>query len=249
MKKLFILALAITSALSAWSQDSTGISAAKKKKKSWSNISLSNRANDHLMVQIGYNGWLQKTDTLKTKGIPRTFNVYFMYDFPFKSDPRFSVGAGVGVGVDNVYFNKLYIDITGKNVNRIDMQDQSNGNHFKRFKLATTYLEIPVELRFALNPENTNKSWKFAVGGKIGTLLGATAKGKILQNQSGGTVDNYTLKEKSNRYFNSTRICATARISKGVFGVFASYQINDFIKSGYGPAVKPFQVGLVFSGL
>lgn len=248
MKKLFILVLATTSAFSLWAQDSTNTTTAKKK-RNWNNVSLSNRANDHFMIQIGYNGWAQKSDTLKTKGIPRSFNFYFMYDFPFKTDPRFSIGAGVGLGTDNVYFNKLYIDITGKNVNRIDVQDQSAGNHFKRFKVATTYLEVPLELRFAVNPENTNKSLKFAIGGKAGTLLGASAKGRILQSQNGGTIDNYTLKEKSKRYFNGTRLSATARISKGVFGIYGSYQINEFIKAGYGPNVRPFQIGIVLSGL
>jgi hypothetical protein len=122
-------------------------------------------------------------------------------------------------------------------------------NHFKKYKLATTYLEAPVELRFAMNPENTNRSWKFAIGGKIGTLMSASTKGKTLQNRSGNTINAFTQKEKAKRFFEGTRLSVTGRISYGVFGIYGAYQVNSFIKDGMGPDVRPFQVGISISGL
>ena len=55
-----------------------------------------NRANDHFMVQLGYDGWAPVPDTIHIKGFSHSVNVYIMLDFPFKTDPRFSVGIGVG---------------------------------------------------------------------------------------------------------------------------------------------------------
>src|SRR6266700_273768 len=124
MKKLFTLCLVIICGLSVSAQYSTG------------KINLTNRPNDHFMIQIGYYGWATKPDTVSTKGIPRTFNMYFMYDFPFKTDPRFSIGAGIGLGSDNMYFNKMTIDITGSKGNTLGFQAVSDTNYFKKYKLA-----------------------------------------------------------------------------------------------------------------
>jgi hypothetical protein len=258
MKKLITLSLALAFVLPLFAQDSTKTAApapapaaSASKKKVWKYNP--NRANDHFMIQVGYNGWASKPDTISTKGIPRTFNMYFMFDFPFKTSPRFSVGIGAGLGTDNFYLNKQSIDIAGRTSNTLAFK--SDTNYFKKYKLATTYLEIPVELRFAANPDNTNKSWKVAVGGKIGTMLSAMTKGKNLMSSKGGTINSYTEKIKSKRYFNSTRLAVTGRISKGVFGIFGQYQINQFIKDGAVPAgsqlvdIRPFTIGLSISGL
>lgn len=252
MKKLLILFLIVASASSLTAQDSTvttTVTPAKKKKKDWSKVSLGNRANDHFMMQLGYNGWSQKPDTLNTKGLSRSFNMYFMFDFPFKSDPRFSIGIGAGFGTDNMFFKNTEIDITGRNANKLGFKNVADTNHFKKYKLATTYAEAPVELRFVANPENSNRSWKIAIGGKIGTLLSASTKGKTLQNRNGNTINAYTQKEKAKRFFNGTRLAVTGRVGYGNLGIFGSYQINNFIKDGSGPDVRPFQMGIVLSGL
>jgi Outer membrane protein beta-barrel domain len=246
MKQLFTLFLALFITYSLSAQDSTTV---KRQKRDWSKINMSNRPNDHFMLQLGYNGWSQKPDTIQTKGLSRSFNMYFMFDFPFKTDPRFSVGIGAGVGSDNVFFTKTIIDITGRNANTLGFKNVSDTNYFKRYKLNTTFVEAPVELRFSANPANSNKSWKIALGAKVGTMLSAHTKGKNLLNKSGGVINSYTDKEKSKRYFNGTRLSVTGRIGYGVLGIYGSYQINSFVKEGFGPDVKPFQIGISISGL
>lgn len=261
MKKLLVLALIMSSAFSLIAQDSTrsaqqvqdsiikANTPTKKKKKDWSKVSLDNRSGDHFMLQFGINNWTNSPDSLKTKGFSRTFNMYLMYDLPFKTDPRFSVGLGIGVGSDNMYFDKTYVDVSGKTSNRLTFQDVSDTTHFKKFKVMNTYLEIPLELRFTANPENYNRSWKMALGAKVGTMVSAVTKGKTFQNSSGQTINAYTQKEKAKRFFNSTRLAVTGRIGYGVFNIFAVYQINAFVKEGFGPDVRPLQVGLAISGL
>lgn len=246
MKKLITLSLALALVLPLFAQDST---IAKPKKKDWSKLNLSNRANDHFMLQVGYNGWASMPDTVDTKGIPRSFNMYFMFDFPFKTSPRFSVGIGLGLASDNYYLDKMTVDISGESSSSLTFTSVSETNYFKKYKVATTYLELPVELRFAADPENTNKSWKLAVGGKVGTLLSAMTKGKNLMSSTGATLNSYTEKIKSKRYFNSTRLSVTGRVSKGIFGIYGTYQINNFIKDGEGPDIRPFQIGISISGL
>jgi hypothetical protein len=219
-----------------------------KKKKDWSKVSLANRANDHFMFQFGYDNWAQKPDSIRTTGFGRHLNAYFMFDFPFKTDPRFSVGAGVGVGSSNIYFDKQEPQVAGR-TQTLAFRDVSNTERFKKFKMTETWAEAPIELRFSKNPETPNSSLKAALGVKIGTMIRAYTRGKTLQSANGTTINDYVEKQSSKRYFNSTRFAATARVGYGPFGLHASYQINRLLKDGVGPEIRPYSIGLVISGL
>lgn len=231
--------------------DSNAISSVQPavKKKDWKKIDLSNRSNDHFMVQYGFDKWAGTRDSISPKGFSRFFNAYIMLDKPFKTNPKLSVGLGVGIGSSNIFFDKTYVDVKSQSSTlpfvRVDSVD-----HFKKFKLTTIYAEAPVELRYSSNPENANSSVKIALGVKVGTLLNAHTKGKVLQNKSGTTLNNYIEKENSKKFFNSTRLAATARIGYGIFGIYGSYQITSFLKTGAGPAeIRPYSIGIYISGL
>jgi len=135
-----------------------------KRKKDWSKVKL-DRANDHFMLQLGYDGWAPLPDTIKTKGFSHSVNVYVMLDFPFKTDARFSVGLGLGISGSSIKFDKQQPNVIAQS-NTLPFTDFSGtnaGNHFKKYKLVSTYLEAPVELRFVGDPENSDRSWKAAV--------------------------------------------------------------------------------------
>lgn len=248
MKQLFIFALALVTVTTAFAQKDSTINS---KKKDWSKVKLGRRADDHFMVQIGYDGWAAAPDSISISGFSRSFNFYFMFDMPFKTDPRFSVGVGLGIGSSNIFFHDQFVDVasTENSATTLAFTDQTGGNHYKKFKLVSTYLEVPVELRYAIDPENTNKSWKFALGVKTGLLLSTYTKAKDLENNANQVINSYIQKESSKKYFNGARIVGTARISYGVFGIFGQLQATSFIKSGAGPAVYPFSIGICFSGL
>lgn len=244
MRKFLVALAAVLLVMGAQAQtDTTG-----KKKKDWSKVSLTGRSNDHFMIQMGYDGWANMPDTIRTKGFGRHLNIYLMLDKPFKADPRFSVGLGLGIGSSNIYFDKMEPKVAGS-TSTLQFKDVADTNHFKKFKMTEAWAEIPLELRYASNPENTNKSFKMALGIKVGTMLNAHTKGKTLQNKSGSTLNSYTMKEASKKYFNTTRLAATARVGYGPFTLYGSYQINSLIKDNLGPQVHPFSIGLCISGL
>src|SRR6476620_11051798 len=159
---------------------------ATKQKKKYSEVDLANRANDHFLLQFSYDGWGSKPDSINTKGFSRGFNSYLMFDFPFKTDPRFSIGIGAGVGTDNIYMDKTTVEVAGVTPT-LRFRNVADTTHFKKYKLATTYLEAPIELRFAANPANTNKSFKVALGAKVGLLVNSHNKGKNLQTSNNTT--------------------------------------------------------------
>ncbi|WP_132051724.1 outer membrane beta-barrel protein [Pseudocnuella soli] len=206
------------------------------------------RANDHFMLQLGHTTWLGAPDSLQLGGLPRTFNMYFLFDFPFKTNTRFSTAIGAGVATDNVFFDKMSVELAGNSTN-LQFRDLSDTNHYKKYKVHTTYIEAPIELRFRSNPENDRRSFKAAIGVKVGLLVNAHTKGKGLENRNGNDIGNHTQKMHSKQYFNSNRISLTGRVGYGNFSLFGSYAATPLFKEGVAAQIRPLTVGLTISGL
>ena len=242
MKKIFLLFFCSLLIVSLFAQENPDT---KKKKKP---INLSGRANDHLLVQLGYTGWNGIPDSINQGGLSKSINVYFMFDFPFKTSPKLSIGIGAGISTDQIKFSKTYVGIKEKTTT-LQFIDQSDTTHFKRTKLGTAYLEAPIELRFTADPLNSDRSFKFALGVKIGTLLSAHTRNKDLEDENGTSINQYVMKESSKRFFNTTRLSAQARIGWGHFSLYGTYQLSALFKDGVAPVIRPYSIGLTLSGL
>ncbi len=245
MKRLLIVMVASLFALHSLAQktstDSTGTQKPHKKRF---NFVLGDHANDHLLLQLGYSDFLNKQDSVSTKGFGRSTNVYFMMAFNFVSAPKFSVAVGAGIGADNYYLNKERIDLTNQTRATFysDTLDQ-----YRRSKLAMNFVEVPLELRYSSNPDNPNHAWKFALGIKAGLLVNAHTKVKMLRDING--IPNYTLKTKDNHLFDEERAAGTFRFGYGVLSLFTQVDITNFFKANDGVNIRPYTVGITVSGL
>jgi hypothetical protein len=244
MKKIVFVIFSCLFITLAFSQDSASSRPAKTK------ITLTNRPNDHFLIQISSDHWASMPDSISShqKGLSRGFNMYFMFDKPFRSSPKFSLAFGLGISTSNMVFKKVNIDLKSIST-QLPFTHYDSTNHFKKYKLATGFIEIPIEFRYSSKPLTPNKSFKIAIGGKVGALVNAHTKGKILQDKNNNTINSYTEKENSKRFINGTRFMGTARVGYGIFSIFGAYQINNVLKDGAGPAMHLYQVGLTLSGL
>ncbi len=143
-----------------------------EKRNDWNKIDLSNRANDHFMLQFGYDGWAGVADSINTSGFSRHFNFYFMIDKPFKATPRFSVAVGAGLASSNIFFSNTYIDLKSTS-STLPFKNVSGANRFEKYKFTTLFFEVPLELRLVGNPVQPDKGFKIALGVKGGYLLNA----------------------------------------------------------------------------
>lgn len=213
-------------------------------------ISLKNRPADHFMLQFSTDFLTGMPDSIAShqNGLSRGFSAYFMFDKPFRTAPKFSIGIGAGVSTSNIYFDDMLIDLNS-NESQLPFIQADSMNHFKKYKLATTYLEIPLEFRFMAKPERYQKGFKAAIGLKIGTLVNAHTKGKTPVDKNGNTIGSYTEKIQSKRFINNTRFTATARVGYGVFSLFGTYSLSPVFKEGVAADMNLIQVGLCISGL
>lgn len=213
-------------------------------------ITVPNRTKDHFMIQYGVDAWSSRPDSVRTGGFSRHFNMYVMFDKPFKTNPKMSVGIGFGLGSSNMFFNNTNVDV--KYIGpQMPFTNADSINHFDKFKVTTMYLELPVELRFFSNPNNMNKSWKFAIGAKVGTLLKAYSKGKNFVNRNGQSLygTSFIEKEQSKKFFNGTSLAVTGRVGYGIIGLQGSYNVLSVLRDGAGPTMNRFSIGISISGL
>lgn len=213
-------------------------------------IDLSSRPADHLMLQFASDHWSNKPDSIAShqNGFSKGFNIYLMTDKPFKTNPKLSLGIGIGVGTSNIAFKKMNVDLKTTAV-KLPFTAVDSTNHFKKYKLSLSYLEVPLEFRFTSDPLHSGNSFKVAIGGKAGTLINAHTKGKDLQNKNNTLISSYIEKENSKKFFTGTRFMATARVGYGIFSLYGSYQLNNVLKDVSGPPMKLFEIGFVLSGL
>jgi hypothetical protein len=251
MRKIFLLVLAVISSTVIFAQSDSTV-----KKQILSSRALP-RSNDHFMIQLGYLAWAGKPDSIVTGSLPRTLNIHFMLDFPFRTNPHLSAAIGAGIGSDNMTFKRMNIGIRDNTpaIRFTHVTDSSFGTKltdttfFKHYKLATSYLEVPVELRWTSKPDDERRSVKIALGLKAGLMLNAHTKGKTLQYKKATTISDYKEKEFSKKFFNTNRFVATARIGYGHYNLFGTYQITTLFKEGLGPQVRPVTIGIALSGL
>lgn len=110
---------------------------------------------------------------------------------------------------------------------------EDDGTSYKKNKLKTTFLEVPLML--TLTP-NSRSNFYLSGGVYGGVLLGA--KQKLKDN------DGNKIKIKDDFNLNKFRYGLVGRIGFGPFAVYAQLAMNDLFKTGQGPELTPFNVGI-----
>ncbi len=232
MKKLFFSIGLMAASLGVFAQDAKNAVANKA-------MGAASHSKDFLVIQLGYVGLSGTGASNINTGFNRQLNIAFMYDFPMQKT-NFSLAAGLGIGSDHYMLKDQSLDLR----NTSSVPDFQGTNAYSKFKLATTYLEIPLELRYRQVPENANHGFKVGVGLKIGNLLNAHTRS--VENLAGSKLIE---KEASKRQFNTWRFTGTARVGYGNFAVYGTYAITTLFKDNGTYDVNPYSFGFMLSGL
>jgi len=215
-------------------------------------LDLTGRPADHFVLEFSNISLFGKPDSVKTSGFSRGFNIYFMYDKPFATNPKFSLSYGGGISTSNIFFdNHTYVDVKST-ANTLPFRHiDSLSNHFSKFKVSTIYLEAPIQINYFSDPVHPGSSFKAALGFKLGTLLKAYSKGKNMVSNTGTSINgkSYIEKEENKRFFNATNVVVFGKISYGIVGISISQNLSPLLRDGYGPVMHKFAVGFTISGL
>jgi hypothetical protein len=182
------------------------------------------------LIEFGFNRPLDAPDNFDI-GFwgSRTMNVYYQYDFtlPFFRS-RFTLAPAIGLGMDRYKFTNNYTLEYASGTNDLVMTDTELD--IKKSQLVTNYLDIPVELRYTSNPMDPARSFKIAVGYRVGMLISSFTKLKY-------DTEDETIKEKIRRDWNLNdyRHGFYGKIGFGNVNLFGYYNSSTLFESGKGP--------------
>ena len=195
--------------------------------------SFKNYDRNFLLIELTHSNWMDTPDNIDVEGKSRGFNFYFMNEYGLGGS-NVSVAAGLGLGTDNVFSNGDFAESEDSTL----LIPFEEGFDYKKNKLATTFLDLPVELRVKTNPGNNGKSFKVAAGFKAGLLINNHTKLKT---------DDDKFKQHKINHIENFRYGPTARIGYGDFSINGFMQLNELFDTT-GPQVKPFSIGITFNG-
>jgi len=189
-----------------------------------------------LLIDLGFNIFQDNLPEMELGNFgSKALNIYYYFDFSI-GNSHFSFNPGLGFGLDKYSFDD---DVTlvnsGNNLIEVaQLADILPAADIIKSKLAANYFDIPVEFRFNSKKNDHRRSFKVAIGGKIGLLM--TSHTKIKYKEEGTTIK---LKNKQDFNLNKFRYGAHARIGVGGFNVFFYYGISELFENNKGPQGTP----------
>lgn len=116
--------------------------------------------------------------------------------------------------------------------------DSSNIYNYKKNRLKTTFVNVPVLLEFNTN-KDPKKAFHIAIGAIGGYKLGSRTR-QILELKG----NDIKLIKKDDYNINPFRVNAHASIGYHNFTLYADYALTPLFENGKGPELYPFTIGV-----
>ena len=160
----------------------------------------------------------------------RTFNIYYQYEIRILQS-NFSFVPGFGLSLERFKFrNGATLAYDEDDSLKLILPPEGTIPGLRKSQLVTNYFEVPVEFRFNTNPSDLGRSFKIAVGGRVGYMYDSFSK---LKYEEDG--ENKQLKDKQNWNLTRFRYGVYGKLGIGNFGVFGYYNITPLFEEGKGP--------------
>lgn len=184
--------------------------------------------------------------------LSRGGNVYYTKNIPL-GESNFSVAPGIGIANRQLYMKNVYLFDPGTAL--VTLPEVPDSLDRNSSKLAFTYLEIPVELRWNSQPNKRGHVFKVATGFRAGYLIGRKFKyngqvyeGNEFLNDSGSDLvysEKFKVKQLENMI--KYRVAPSFRIGYGSVNLFGLYHLNRDFEIGRGPEMNGYSFGLSIS--
>lgn len=114
-------------------------------------------------------------------------------------------------------------------------------NDYRKSKLMTNYLQIPLLLNIQTNPNRKSRNFSISAGGYAGLLIHSSTKRK------GESIGKIRKKDDFN--LNQMRYGLTGRVGFAGLELFCNYSLTNFFAEGEGPELTPVTFGISLTGI
>ncbi len=192
-----------------------------------------NKHQDHMLIDFGYETFTSRPGFTNFQWYNNGLNIQLFYDKLF-GQSGFSGAIGVGFSTQSYYSDAQIRRDT--NASGLYSNWIKNPEPYNRNKVSTSWLEVPVELRYRSKIDDWGYRWKFSVGAKMGYLFDTHDK----------MVDKNNIKYKT-YYFpdmNNLRFGLVARAGYGKINFTTFFSLTEFFIPGRGPEMKQVSVAI-----
>jgi len=192
---------------------------------------------DQFYMGITYNFLLDRPDGVSQRNLSYGLQAGFIKDIPINLDRTVALGLGFGYGVSSYYSNLRAIESDNGVV--YDILD--GDDNFRRSKLETHLLEIPLELRWRNSTATNYKFWRIYTGIRLGYVIGGRSKFV-------SDTDRFSFNNRDIRTF---QYGLTFSFGYNTFNIHLYYALNNLLEDGVtvgnSPiAMHPLRIGLIF---
>ncbi len=197
-----------------------------------------------LMVDVGFNVWSSMPGALERRTwSSKSIALYYTKRKAFSSKLSLNYGIGFGMekmslGDSSTLFSNVLVNDTLRSV-----VIGPNPQNFDKNKLATTYLDIPIEFRFHPMGTEDGEGLFLGVGGIVGLRLNAHTKWKYDNNGE-------TVRDKVSGKFNLNSVRYGYQIRAGFRGAHIFYKryvspvFKDTFEDGFNPVMTTVGINL-----
>ncbi len=191
---------------------------------------------DQFYAGITYNFVLSQPDLVNQRNFSYGLQAGFIRDLPLNKDRTIGLGIGVGLSL-NTYYTNIRAQKTENGIAYSVITDFD----FKRSKLETHILEIPIEFRWRNSDPETYSFWRVYTGVKFGYAFDSRSK-FVIENLKDSFVNDDVQR---------LQYGLTMNFGYHNFNIHVYYSLTPLFEDGVlvdsqDLGIKPLHIGFVF---
>ena len=199
---------------------------------------LSKYLEDQLYVGITYNFLLNKPTGVTQRNLSYGLQGGVIKDLPINRRRNVAFGIGLGYAVNSYYTNLRAEEVA----NGFEYTALGNNVSFKRNKIETHLIEMPIEFRWRNSTPDSYKFWRIYTGIKLAYIVGSRSK--------------FVSDEASSSFYNTDtenfQYGLIFNFGYNTFNIHAYYALNDLFEKGTTTidgaelGITPLRIGIIF---
>ena len=193
---------------------------------------------DQFYLGVTYNLLLNKPEGITQRNLSYGIMGGIIKDIPLNDERNFGLGIGLGYALNSYYTNLFAEEVNGDVV----YSALASNDNFKRSKLETHLIELPLEIRWRNSNATEYKFWRVYAGGKLGYIFEGRSKFVADSGKSG--FNNPDIKKlQYGLMFN---------VGYNTWNIHVYYALSKLLEDGavldtMEPIdVKPLRIGIIF---
>lgn len=193
---------------------------------------------DQFYLGLSYNLLLDLPEGVSQSNLPYGLQAGFIRDIPLNPGGTIALGVGLGYGVNSYYTNLRAL----QEEDGIRYEVLPAGSEYRRNKVETHIIELPLEFRWRNSTPVDYKFWRIYGGLKLGYVVGSRSK--------------FVTRDFIDSFYNTDtrnfRYGIQLNVGYNTFNLHIYYGLNDLFEDGVaGPdnaplGMRPLHLGLMF---